>query len=132
MHGVHLLLLQVRQIVGELVLQLLQHLDDAMGLELVGVRFRCAHRQAIRLLVKALRQEGVDRPLGIVRDEAEALQPGDLHQARLLPVAGLFVQDRNRPLQGIDGLRVVLVRRLVVCLLELAHLRRGLDVAIPD
>mmetsp|Transcript_79762 Transcript_79762/g.203125 ORF Transcript_79762/g.203125 Transcript_79762/m.203125 type:complete len:205 (-) Transcript_79762:72-686(-) len=87
------------------------------------------HLQALGILL----QEGVDGLLCAVRDQGQILQCGDLHERLCLrPVVCLLLEHSDGTLQGIHGLGVVLVERVVVGLLDLTHLRRRLLVAGPD
>mmetsp|Transcript_92272 Transcript_92272/g.266310 ORF Transcript_92272/g.266310 Transcript_92272/m.266310 type:complete len:462 (+) Transcript_92272:768-2153(+) len=130
MLAVHLGLLQGSALVHELVVELLQHLDDAMGPELVARRLRRRHLQPFRIL-SALDQEEIDRLLSLVRNKAHGLQLRHLRQGSLRPVVRLLLQDRDRAQQGIHRLRVVLVHHLVVCFLDGPNICRGLLVAVP-
>mmetsp|Transcript_43085 Transcript_43085/g.128696 ORF Transcript_43085/g.128696 Transcript_43085/m.128696 type:complete len:357 (-) Transcript_43085:313-1383(-) len=126
---VHLLLLQGRPLVDKLVEELLEDLDDAVGLELVSGRLGRGHSQPV---LRVLRQEQLDGMLGLLGNEAQLLEGGDLREGRLLPVVGLLLQNSNGTLQGVNGLRIVLVHGIVVCLLDIAHLGRRLLIPGPD
>ena len=78
----------------------------------------------------AVLQEGVDRTLGLGRDELHALQLQDLCHGCLRHVVSLLLQNCNGALQRIDGLRVILVQHIVVGLLDIPVLGRGLLVPI--
>mmetsp|Transcript_26118 Transcript_26118/g.82891 ORF Transcript_26118/g.82891 Transcript_26118/m.82891 type:complete len:399 (-) Transcript_26118:136-1332(-) len=124
-----LLLLELRPLSKELLEQLRQHVDDTLRLELVTVRFwRARGNSSGRVLL----EEGVDGFSGLVRQEAQVLERGKLQErVGLGTVMRLLLQHSDRALEGINGLRVVLVCRLVVYLLDLSHLRHFLDVAGP-
>merc|ERR1719380_512232 len=124
---VALLLLEVRALVLELVLQLLEHVNDARGLELIRVRLRGGNGHRVLAELIPLRQESADHLLRVLRDQVEL---ADLQELRA--VVRLLLQRRDRALERIDRLRVVLVRRQVVRVLHLAHLRRRLLVALVD
>merc|ERR1719395_69007 len=125
--SVALLLLKVRALILELVLQLLEHVNDARGLELVGVRLRGRNGHRVLAELITLRQERADHLLRVLRDEIELV-----YLKELGAVVGLLLQRRNRALESIDRLRVVLVRRQVVRVLHLANLRGRLLVALVD
>merc|ERR1719506_3651968 len=125
--SVALLLLKVRALILELVLQLLEHVNDARGLELVGVRLRGRNIHRVLAELITLRQERADHLLRVLRDEIELV-----HLEELGAVEGLLLQRRNRALKSIDRLGVVLVRRQVVGVLHLANLRGRLLVALVD
>mmetsp|Transcript_47425 Transcript_47425/g.106697 ORF Transcript_47425/g.106697 Transcript_47425/m.106697 type:complete len:242 (+) Transcript_47425:1106-1831(+) len=132
MLSVHLLLLNGCALVDKLVQELLQHLDDSMGLELVPRGLWGRHCKAIWLLLTTLEEE-VNGLLCRRRDEAEALEGRHLCERRCLrPVVGLLLEDSNGTLQGIDRLRVVLVQSVVVRFFHAPHFGGGLDVAVPD
>ena len=62
-----LVLLQGAALVAELVEQLLEHLNDAAGLEFVRVRLRSRDAKACRLNDLFIRrEEGVDGPLDVL------------------------------------------------------------------
>mmetsp|Transcript_58878 Transcript_58878/g.167564 ORF Transcript_58878/g.167564 Transcript_58878/m.167564 type:complete len:368 (+) Transcript_58878:1115-2218(+) len=119
-----LLVLDAGALALELVEELLQHLDDAVGVELVahGVR---------RLRRLALLQEGGEGPPGLLGDELPLLQGRDLRQGRLGQVVRLCFENCNSSLQCGDGLRVVLVQLVVRGLLHVAHLGGSRVVTRP-
>merc|ERR1719313_638549 len=125
--GVALLLLEVRALILELVLELLEHVHNARRLELVrvGLRSRDGHRVFAELVT--LRQERADGLLRALRNHRERL---DLDQLRAVVV--LLLHRRNGALKSIDGLRIVLVRRKVIRVLHLTNLGRRLLVALVD
>merc|ERR1719261_1240386 len=125
--GVAFLLLEVRTLVLELVLELLEHVDDARGLELVRVRLRRRHSHRVLAKLVPLRQERGDGLLRVLRNRLQHL---DLDQLRYVVV--LLLHGRNRTLKSVNGLRVVLVRRKVVRVLHLANLRRRLLIALVN
>merc|ERR1719327_973382 len=127
MASVALLLLEVRALVLELVLQLLEHVNDARRLELVGVRLRGRNGHRVLAELIPLRQESADHLLRVLRDQVELAHPQELRA-----VVRLLLQRRDRALERVDRLGVVLVRRQVVRVLHLAHLRRRLLVALVD
>mmetsp|Transcript_83924 Transcript_83924/g.215988 ORF Transcript_83924/g.215988 Transcript_83924/m.215988 type:complete len:217 (+) Transcript_83924:3-653(+) len=101
-----------------------------MRLELVAGGLRRAHGEA---LVRVLLQESINRLLGLIGNEAQLGERRHLGKgACLLAVIGLLLENRNRALQRIDRLRIVLVHGIVVGLLHLAHLGGGLYVSSPD
>mmetsp|Transcript_136230 Transcript_136230/g.423333 ORF Transcript_136230/g.423333 Transcript_136230/m.423333 type:complete len:709 (-) Transcript_136230:8-2134(-) len=127
---------ELRPLVIEFVLQLLEHLHDAPRLELVGIGLR-------RLVEELVIGHGLDRGLCLLKEGRECglrgwrqegsllhLEQG-LHELRLRPVVGLLLQDANGLRQGVDGLGEVLERRPVVGLLLRAHVRGGGLVLLP-
>mmetsp|Transcript_136217 Transcript_136217/g.423285 ORF Transcript_136217/g.423285 Transcript_136217/m.423285 type:complete len:214 (-) Transcript_136217:114-755(-) len=125
----HLLLLQCGPLGHKLVQQLVQHLDDAVRLELIPMGLGGTDGKANG---RVLLEKGVDGLLGILRNEGQLHKVRHLHEGGLAAVVGLLLQHRDRTLQGIHGLGVVLVHRGVVRLLQLADLGGGLLVAVPD
>merc|ERR1719454_2638512 len=125
--SVGFLLLEVRALILELVLELLEHLNDPPRLEFVRVRLGSRHGHQILAKLVTLRQERADRLLRVLRNHLERL---DLNQLRAVVV--LLLHRRNRALKSVDGLRVVLVRRHVVRVLHLTNLGRRLLVALVD
>merc|ERR1719426_358045 len=125
--SVALLLLKVRALILELVLQLLKHVNDARGLELVGVRLRGRNGHRVLAELITLRQERADHLLRVLRNELELV-----HLKKLGAVVRLLLQRRNGALESIDRLGVVLVGRQVVGVLHLANLRGRLLVALID
>merc|ERR1719364_327028 len=113
--GVALLLLEVRALILELVLQLLKHINDTRGLELVGVRLRGGNSHRVLAELIPLRQESADHLLRVLRDQVELA-----HLQELRAIVRLLLQGRNGALERVHGLGVVLVRRQVVRVLHLA------------
>mmetsp|Transcript_80251 Transcript_80251/g.236035 ORF Transcript_80251/g.236035 Transcript_80251/m.236035 type:complete len:385 (-) Transcript_80251:196-1350(-) len=126
--GVHLLLLTLRQLGLELSREPLQQVDDAAGLELVGVGLGSLVARVVRVLAHGVHERGEDGP-GLLRQLGTL---GELQEGGLATgaVVGLLLQDRDRPLQGVHALRVVLRLRqeLVVVLGSLVLL--GLQVRL--
>mmetsp|Transcript_98655 Transcript_98655/g.255051 ORF Transcript_98655/g.255051 Transcript_98655/m.255051 type:complete len:593 (+) Transcript_98655:382-2160(+) len=109
--GVELRLLEGQALLLEARGELLQQVDDAAGLELVGVGL--GHAGVAAALH---REEGHDHGLGLCRNDLGGLH---LHQ-RLRHIRRPSLQHRNGALARLDGLRVVQVLRLIVGLLLLA------------
>merc|ERR1719313_3168118 len=76
MASVALLLLEVRALVLELVLQLLEHVNDAPRLELVRVRLRGRTGEQVLFHLVALRQERADHLLRVLRGGARCCRRG--------------------------------------------------------
>merc|ERR1719364_129351 len=127
MASVALLLLEIRALILELVLELLEHVNNARGLELVGVRLRGRNVERVLAELITLRQERADDLLRVLRNELELV-----HLEKLGAVVRLLLQRRDRALKRVNRLGVVLVRRQVVRVLHLAHLRGRLLVALVD
>merc|ERR1719395_331372 len=94
MASVALLLLKVRALILELVLQLLQHVHDARGLELVGIRLRGRNVERVLAELIALRQERADDLLRVLRNELELV-----HLEELRAVVRLLLQRNDRALE---------------------------------
>mmetsp|Transcript_7143 Transcript_7143/g.18032 ORF Transcript_7143/g.18032 Transcript_7143/m.18032 type:complete len:686 (+) Transcript_7143:82-2139(+) len=109
--GIHLRLLDLAQLGAELVLQALEHLDNAARLEPVAVRLRCLVVRGAEgvLLVGRIdhTQEGRDDGLGPLR-QAAALR--ELQERRgAVAVVVLFLQDRDCAVQSVVALGEVLL-----------------------
>merc|ERR1719182_55768 len=126
--SVRLLLLEVRALVLELVVELLKHVNDALRLELVRVGLRGRHGHRVLAELVTLRKERADHLLRVLRHELERVH---LHELRLRAVVRLLLQHGDRALKGIHRLGVVLVGGHVVGVLHLANLGRRLLVALP-
>merc|ERR1719364_679549 len=86
--GVALLLLEVRALILELVLELLEHVDDAVRLELIRVRLRSRDAQRVLAKLITLRQERGDHLLRVLRNQVEL---GDLNQFSLRAIIRLLL-----------------------------------------
>mmetsp|Transcript_127012 Transcript_127012/g.367668 ORF Transcript_127012/g.367668 Transcript_127012/m.367668 type:complete len:422 (-) Transcript_127012:45-1310(-) len=135
--GIHLLALELVLLGAELVLQLLEHVNDASGLELVAVGLGIALEQVVvgHLLHDGLLQKGGE---GLLRLQGHHGQFRDLHQGvlhlqhlRLGTVERLLLQDDDRLAQGVDRLGVVLHSCLEVGGLLLTHVAGRLLVPLP-
>merc|ERR1719182_1376486 len=94
--GVRLLLLEVRRLLLELVVELLEHVDDALRLELVRVGLRGRHGHRVLAELVTLGKERADHLLRVLRHE---LQRVHLHELRLRAVIRLLLQHGNRALK---------------------------------
>jgi len=116
---VRLLSLETCALVLELQAQLLKHGHDAARLEFVGVRLWSA---GLQILLRELNERLDGRPcLGWQLLRLAGLRKGlrDVGLARL--------QRGDRPLDGTDGLREILVRRRIISVLLLADPGRLLE-----
>mmetsp|Transcript_35460 Transcript_35460/g.89325 ORF Transcript_35460/g.89325 Transcript_35460/m.89325 type:complete len:209 (-) Transcript_35460:250-876(-) len=136
---VQLLLLKLILLGTELVLQLLQHFDNAAGLELVAIGFgRAVEKVLVRHLLDTrlrLLQEGSQGLLGGEGDHLQLLdlkqRMPHLYQLGLLPVVGLLLEHSNGLSQCFQRLSVVLLRGREVCTLLLANVRSRRLVLLP-
>mmetsp|Transcript_32751 Transcript_32751/g.103860 ORF Transcript_32751/g.103860 Transcript_32751/m.103860 type:complete len:233 (-) Transcript_32751:479-1177(-) len=111
------LLLQCAQLGLKLVEELLEHLHNTVGLELIRICLRRCHEGEVRLL-RVAREEGLDDTAGL--HGQNAVGPDLLQQrVHLRPVMGLCLEHPDGILDCIDGLAVVLVEDLVVFMLTL-------------
>mmetsp|Transcript_10056 Transcript_10056/g.25167 ORF Transcript_10056/g.25167 Transcript_10056/m.25167 type:complete len:244 (+) Transcript_10056:1218-1949(+) len=109
--GVLLFLLSCTELLPELVLQLFQHVDDAAGLELIGIRFRSfvvhAAQGAFALLQKP--NESLHDGMRLLRHHPCGSAAGELQERRRGrgPVIVFLGEDPDRALEGIHALREV-------------------------
>mmetsp|Transcript_85194 Transcript_85194/g.227750 ORF Transcript_85194/g.227750 Transcript_85194/m.227750 type:complete len:405 (+) Transcript_85194:937-2151(+) len=109
---VQLLLLQVTALASELVLQILQHVNDAATLELIRVGFRCL---VVDVTSAGALQESGQHTAGVLRQKL-ASNLLDLQQA-LLGLGNIsrhLLQGLDCSVQGVQGLGIVLVGCAVV------------------
>merc|ERR1719506_76732 len=125
--GVAFLLLEIRALVLELVLELLEHVNDPRRLEFVRVRLRSRDVQRVLAKLVTLRQERADHLLRVLRNQLELV-----YLKQLRAVIRLLLQHCDRPFERIDRFRVVFVGREVVSVFHLTNLGRRLLVALVD
>mmetsp|Transcript_93885 Transcript_93885/g.195861 ORF Transcript_93885/g.195861 Transcript_93885/m.195861 type:complete len:449 (-) Transcript_93885:20-1366(-) len=114
--GVHLVLLSLPELAAEVVHQLLEHADDAAGLELVAVGLRggvvhATKRGLLVLLSSVLKhaEESSDDTLGLGWQAVTLCQlEKRLGVSRKIAIVVLLLEDSDSTLEGIDALRVVL------------------------
>merc|ERR1719262_466090 len=106
----------------------LEHVNNALRLELVRIGLWCSHSQV--LVVRVLCKEGIDDLLGFCRDDVGGR---DLHKRSccLLHIMGLLLQRGNALIQSVNGLGVILVRGDIVSVLDLTDLGGSLEVTFP-
>mmetsp|Transcript_150888 Transcript_150888/g.366486 ORF Transcript_150888/g.366486 Transcript_150888/m.366486 type:complete len:201 (-) Transcript_150888:69-671(-) len=100
-----------------------------MRLELVASCLWSGDRKRV---LRVLGEEDLNCPLRILWDEVQLCQGRDLCEGCLWPIMGLLLQYGDCALEGIDGLRVVLVHCTIVGLFQVADFCGSFAVAIPD
>mmetsp|Transcript_33679 Transcript_33679/g.71324 ORF Transcript_33679/g.71324 Transcript_33679/m.71324 type:complete len:238 (+) Transcript_33679:1342-2055(+) len=125
---VRFLLLQLTALILKLVLELLQHVDDAPRVRLISVGLRRTHVQPNIFRCLSCRQKRVQYPPRVGRNQI--LLHLQKHACRLLTIVCLLLNDCDRSCQRVDRLGVVLVRRLVVVVLHLPHSSGRLQVPL--
>mmetsp|Transcript_88265 Transcript_88265/g.156492 ORF Transcript_88265/g.156492 Transcript_88265/m.156492 type:complete len:267 (-) Transcript_88265:366-1166(-) len=122
-----LLLLKLIALINKLVLETLQHLDDAASAGLEGlclwwlVERRALHQQSIHGLrlrcrscgLRGIVEVGVDAVHSFLRQHLQALHSTQLHQRHML--GSICLQALDGTAKGIDGLCVILVGLLEIC-----------------